>query len=552
MKTIRYLFILTLGLFLLSCSSALETSPLTSLDNKTMWNSESNAMLALSGCYRGNIIFNDPSNNNAHPTENDWCSWSGLYPLELASDNAYDRKATTTGISNMNQISNGTLNTSNASIKNYWASSYSKIARCNIFIENIDKVPTTKAVIDRLKSEVRFLRAIQYFYLSQYFWDVPLVTKTLTKEEANQVTKTSKADITKFIINEFTEIATLLPRHKDIKSSERGRASSQAALAFLGRTYLGAHDYVNAASAFKQIIDFGDNIIDPNYQTIFFPSNQNSNENIFATQYLQDLAGSALPQVYWPRINGGWHQICPLGSLFEAYEFTNGTPFSYTSALYDPKDLGKNRDPRLRYTLLWDQTSFMGKMYVSHPDSTQSMDQLGAGKQTTYTGFGMRKFSDESYSGSLLSYGANVNVVRYAEVLLSYLEAVLEAGQPIDQALLDATINKVRGRATVNMPRVTETDPTKLRVILRRERRVELALEGLRYWDLLRWGIADQVLNADFYGAPFPGSKKTRKKGTVTDPYGRWYVISRAFRNPTDYRWPIPQSEQDINPNLRN
>jgi hypothetical protein len=544
MKTIIYLFVLTLGL--VSCSSELETSPLTSLSDKTIWSSESNALLALTGCYRNNIPFNTTG------FETDWCSYSGLIYLEFASDNAFDRRATTTGNSTLHKLSDGTLNTSNASIKNYWVNSYSKVAKCNVFIENIYKVPASKTVIDRLKSEARFLRAMQYFYLSQYFQDVPLVTQSLTKEEANQVTKTLKADITKFIVSELTEIAPLLPHHKDIKSTERGRASSQAALAFLGRTYLGAKDFVNAASAFKQIIDFGDNNIDANYQTIFFPSNQNSSENIFATQYLENLAGNALPQHAWPAMVSGWHLVCPLGSLYEAYEFTDGTPFSYTSPLYDSKDLGKNRDPRLKYTLLWDQSFFKGKKYICHPDSTKSLDQLGAGKQTTYTGFGLRKFFDESYSGSVLYYGANVNVVRYAEVLLSFLEAKLEAGDPVDQAMLDATINKVRGRSTVNMPRVTETDPTKLREILRRERRVELALEGLRYWDLLRWGIAQDVLKADFYGAPFPGAKNMRKKGGVADSRSRWFVISRNFRNPDDYRWPIPQSEQDINPNLRN
>jgi len=545
MKKIIYLLTLSLGLSFLSCSNDLETMPLTSLNDKIIWNNESNALLALTGCYRNNIPY------NATGFETDWCSYSGLIYLEFASDNAFDRRATTTGNSTLHKLSDGTLNTSNGSIKNYWVNSYSKIAKCNVFIENIDKIPATKTVIDRLKSEARFLRAMQYFYMSQYFFDVPLVTKSLTKEEANLVTKTSRADITKFVVDELTEIVPLLPRHKDIKSSERGRASRQAALGFLGRTYLGAKDFVNAATSFKQIIDLGDNIIDPNYQTIFFPSNQNSSENIFATQYLENLAGNALPQHAWPAIVTGWHIVCPLGSLFEAYEFTDGTPFSYNSALYDQKDLGKNRDPRLKYTLLWDQTTFKGKKYVCHPDSTKSLDQLGAGKQTTYTGFGLRKFFDESYSGSVLSYGANANVIRYSEVLLSYLEAALEAGQPIDQVLLDATINKVRGRASVNMPRVIETDQTKLREILRRERRVELALEGLRYWDLLRWGTAHDVLKADFYGAPFPGAKNMRKKGGVADPNSRWYVISRNFRNTEDYRWPIPQSEQDINPNLR-
>lgn len=545
MKTIIYLLLFPFILLFSSCSKELELSPLTSLNDLTIWNSQSNAMLALTGCYRGNIPYNGTG------FETDWCSYSGLIFLEFASDNAFDRRATTTGNSTLHKLSDGTLNTSNGSIKNYWVNSYSKIARCNTFIENIDKVPAEQAIIDRMKSEARFIRAMQYFYLSQYFWDVPLVTKTLTKEEANLVTKSTKAEITEFVISELKEVAPLLPRHKDIKSTERGRASRQAALAFLGRTYLGNHDYVNASDAFKQIIDLGDNIIDPNYQTIFFPSNQNSNENIFATQYLENLAGNALPQHAWPAVTGGWNLVCPLGSLFEAYEFTDGTPFSYSSPLYNAQDMGENRDLRLKYTLLWNQTYFKGKKYVCHPDSIKSLDQLGAGKQTTYTGFGLRKFFDESYSGSLYYYGANANVIRYAEVLLSYLEAVLESGQPIDQTLLDATINKVRGRATVNMPPVTETDPAKLREILRRERRVELALEGLRYWDLLRWGIAHEVLNADFYGAPFPGAKNMRKNGGVADPNSRWFVIKRNFRNPTDYHWPIPQSEQDINPNLR-
>lgn len=539
------LLLIILGTLLFSCSDELELSPLTSLDDKAIWSSEENAMLALTGCYRGNIPYNQTG------FETDWNSYSGLIFLEFATDNAFDRRATTTGNSSLHKLSDGTLNPSNSSIKNYWQNSYRKIARCNVFIENIDKVPADQAVIDRMKSEARFLRAVQYFYLSQFFQDVPLVTTSLTKEEANMVEKTTKKDITQFIVSELTEIATLLPRHKDIGSTEKGRASRQAALAFLGRTYLGSDDYANAANAFKQIIDLGDNVIDPNYQTIFFPSNENSDENIFVTKYLEDVAGNALPQHAYPAVANGWHLVVPLGSLFEAYEFIDGTSFSYNSPMYDPSDLGKNRDPRLKYTLLWDQTYFKGRKYVCHPDSTYSLDQLGAGKQTTYSGFGLRKFFDESYSGSLYYYGADVPVIRYAEVLLSYLEAVLESGQPITQSLLNETINRVRRRATVNMPPVTETNPDKLREILRRERRVELALEGQRYWDLLRWKIAHEVLNDDFYGAPFPGAKNMRKKDNVTDPYSRWYVISRNFRNPDDYKWPIPQSEQDINPNLR-
>jgi hypothetical protein len=101
------------------------------------------------------------------------------------------------------------------------------------------------------------------------------------------------------------------------------------------------------------------------------------------------------------------------------------------------------------------------------------------------------------------------------------------------------------------MPPITETTPTLLREILRKERRNETAFEGIRYWDLLRWKIADKVLKADFYGAPFPNTvKPIRKKGTTTDPFARWFVTSKAFRA-QDYQWPIPQSEVDINPKLK-
>ena len=111
---------------------------------------------------------------------------------------------------------------------------------------------------------------------------------------------------------------------------------------------------------------------------------------------------------------------------------------------------------------------------------------------------------------------------------------------------------KIVERRIVQMPAITEVNAGKLRPILRNERRVELAMEGIRYWDLLRWGIAHEVLNGDIYGAPFPGSQRVSvKPGGEPDKYGRWWVNSRAFRQEQDYKWPIPQSEQDINPNLR-
>src|SRR5690606_19109241 len=116
-------------------------------------------------------------------------------------------------------------------------------------------------------------------------------------------------------------------------------------------------------------------------------------------------------------------------------------------------------------------------------------------------------------------------------------------GEPISQPLLDQTINQGRGRASVGLPPITETHPDELRTLLRRERRIELAFEGLRLWDLLRWGIADQVLTGDFWGAAFPDSKRYPTASRKTDPLFRWYVTTKNFRKGQDEVWPIPESE---------
>lgn len=541
MKRLKYIILtmLTSAVTFVSCD--LDRTPLDQFSEETFWSSEDNAQLALTGIYRGDIKFNEPEY-----TPSDWWSYGGLLFMEFPSDNAYDRRGSN---SNFYKMSDGTLLSNNGYTEAYWKESYTKIARCNRFLDGIVKL-NDPDIVKRFTAEARFIRAAQYFYLSQFFQDVPLVTKVLTKEEANIVEKTTKEQITNFVIKEFTEAAADLPRFKDLKASETGRASKQAALAFLGRTLLADKKFKDAAATYKEIIDLGDNSIDPDYASLFLPSNENSSENIFSMQYLQDLAGNALPQHSFPVKDGGWCLINVAAALFEAYQFNDGTPFSYDSPLYDPKNLGKNRDPRLDYTLYYNGSTFKGSVYDCHPDS-KGPDKV-AGGQTTQTGLMMRKYFDETFSGNLNSYGGNVPVIRYAEVLLSYLEAKLEAGDGITQGLLDETINKVRGRASVQMPAITEVNAAKLRIILRNERRVELGMEGIRYWDLLRWGIAHEALNGDIYGAPFPGSQRVSKnKQGELDKYGRWYVNSRSFRKDKDYKWPIPQSEQDINPNLR-
>lgn len=164
----------------------------------------------------------------------------------------------------------------------------------------------------------------------------------------------------------------------------------------------------------------------------------------------------------------------------------------------------------------------------------------------------MRKYFDEGWSGNITSYGANMPLIRYADILLLYLEAKLRGEGEVDQALLDQIINQVCGRASVQMPPITETDPAKLMEIIQKERMIELTFEGWRLWDLFRWGNAVEKLNEDIYGSPFYVSNQDlmRKKNGQRDQWDRWYVNKRKFKA-EQTRWPIPLAEKNINPNLR-
>jgi len=543
-----FLSALLIVLLLTGCRKQLDTKPLDAFPVSSFYSSESNAQLALNALYRGSILTNVPSFNPV-----DWWDYNGLLWTEMATDNAYDRRLDN---SVFNRLTNGTLVSSNVALQSYWTGSYFRVAHCNDFLENIGKVPMDEGRRKSMIAEARFIRACQYFYKSQYWGSVPLITKVLTPEEANNVSKASHAELVKFLTDEFTACAADLPRAKDIPASALGRANKQAALAFLGRTQLFEGMFAEAAVTYKTIIDFGDNLIDPNYSSIFLESNENSAENIFSIQFIPNLQSNAVMQHHAPGIMGGFNILNPLASLMEAYQFTDGTTFSYTDPRYDFRDLSKNRDPRLKYTIYYNNAPFRATSFISHPDSAGAFDQVQSPtRQTTQTGYAQKKWVDDNFTGNLqTAYGGNLVIIRYAEILLSYLEAKLEAGQPIDQTLLDATVNRVRGRSSVNMPRFTQTAPAALRPLLRNERRVEMALEGTRLLDLLRWKVADQVLKGDFYGHPYPQSVRAiRKKtaATAADPARRWFVTSKNFRKGVDEYWPIPLNEVSINPKLQ-
>lgn len=525
------IYIVFLGAFLSSCETEiLDKQPLNQLATENFWNTEKDAELALAGVY------------NRATT---WSTAGTIIEFDANTDNGIDRKI------NQSPFSQSLLTPTLGEISSYWNNSYREIASCNNFLENIEQLENiSDSKKSMLIAEVRFLRAFTYFNMSQYWEGVPLVTKVLNMDESNSVTSTNKETIINFVLTELTEIIPDLPATRP--SGEHGRILKGAALAIKGRLLMAENNWSEATATLKEIIDLGVHDIDPDYMELFNGKKEQSSEIIFTRKYLANEIGNSNQLYYRPNVDGGWHHMNPFQSLVDTYLCIDGETID-ESELYDPQNpVVKNgnyyRDPRLLYTIYYPAISVInGKKYHGHPDSTNVV-----GDVFTYdagmTGYCLKKYVDEGYTGDVYSGGSDIPIVRYAEVLLSYLECVIKSNGTINQQLLDLTINQVRQRESVNMPVVAETNPDKLWEIVKRERRVELAWEGLRYWDLIRWEEAEEVLNGPYYGMKITDDPENYTRFRV-GPLGHYYVIDLKF-NPSELPWPFPQDELDINTNL--
>jgi starch-binding outer membrane protein, SusD/RagB family len=526
-----WILILFLGIFSSGCNEDFfNMQPLDATSDATFWKTGGDAQLALVGCYNTGAGWQG---------EDFWTPRSMVY-LDLMAGNGSEKELIP------DHVTDGTLTSSYWVTANYWSNGYKKITTCNNFLDHIDQIDMDATQKDIMIAEVRTLRAYQYFNLALYFGDVPLVKHILTTDEANSVTRTPKVDVWSFVETELKESADVLPATRP--DAENGRITAGAALGILGRLQMAEKKWNDAATTYKKIMDFGCYNIDPDYRELFQESHEFSKEIIMSSQYIPDTYGQVLLIYLTPEQWGGWHQFSPFNELVKTYECTDGQTIE-NSPLYDENQPYDNRDPRLDATIfIPERTVFRGSTYTTNP-SSDNADKFG--KYPVWSGYSILKFMEDDPSVNVWSAGENWIIIRYAEVLLGYLESELESGTSINQQLLDQTINLVRGRAAVNMPPVTITDPTQLREIVRRERRVEFAFEGLRYYDILRWGIAADELNHQF-----TGQKLTNDPANYTtypvDADG-YYIMSqqnRKFIKGVNELWPIPQSERDINPNL--
>lgn len=531
-----YTLAIAVALIFSSCSDFLNTSPGGSTTPENFWKTESDAKLALVGCYR------------------EFESTTVIY-RDCGSDNAYNHHRH----EGWTVIGNGGMSSVDPGSGQY---NYKAINRCNDFMENIDKVPFKDASLKEVyKAEVRFIRAYKYFWLIHYYGDVPLSLKTYETVEEARIPRNSKAEVVKFVLDELADVAEILPTVQ----SEKGRITKGAAYALAMRLNLYEGSFQQALSLGKKVQDLGVYSISLKYDQLFMMANKGNSECIFDVQYVENDRSTGIIGSMLPNGDGGWSSIVPLKSLVDAYEMKSGLTIEEAKSLgqYSDQQPFVNRDPRLKHTIIYPGQDWNGRIFNPFPvtfkvigddgkeKEIKNPDHPNSANNSSKTGLSVKKFASPlSQYSDVWNTGMSLMACRYAEVLLTMAEAKIELNQ-IDGDLY-SYINEVRNRA--EMPDVDQakySNQTKLRELIRRERRVEFAMEGLRRADIIRWGIAKDVMNGPAQGTRLGSvdynepdeDKRAKLDGEII------FVEDRKYEDHNKYL-PISQNELDLNDKL--
>lgn len=446
----------------------------------------------------------------------DFCNTHGAM-LDAATDDAihvYESSA-------IQRIVNGTWS-ANYTVDDKFAYYYNAIHDANYYLttlsgltfdtwENGDDYQDWMQNYDNYQYQVRFLRAYFYFELVRRYQNVPLITKPLSQTETNQIEPSSAQEVLKFIINECTEIAPKLPiKSTSIAQAENGRATRAMAMALKSRAALYAASplystngdnakWTEAAKASHDIIASAGELglgLDT-YANLFKSKNYNSKEVILCRP---TGTSKTFEQANYPMgVTGGNTTTCPTENLASAFEMKDGRAFDWNDPTMKANQY-KDRDPRFYLTIVHNGMLWPAKKAVDISEGGANGLPL---TNATTTGYYLRKYVDNSISFEAGSTTAathhNWILFRYAEVLLNYAEAMIHVNGNCDYK--DATytmsareaLNAVRKRAGI--PEVAACSQDEFLMRVKHERRVEMAFEGQRFWDLRRWKNLDETKN---------------------------------------------------------
>lgn len=560
MKKIKSILISVFVLFNFSACQDLDLNPLSEAASGNWYSSEEEIDMSIYGLFR-----------------------TAFWPVndEFWADDQHIRVT-------LNAINNGSLNGETSFVVTKWETAYKAIARANVLLANLDKAREMGIHEDKIKlyeAQAKFVRGAQYAYLCFYFGDVVYLDKEIDIDEAFTCGRTSKSEVMKRAYKDLDDAISVLP--VSYPDNVPVTVTKGAAYAYKARYALYNGDWDIAIKAAKDCMDLNIYELYEDFASLFLQSTKQSKEMVFGFPRSVELGfgTSSHVQNMLPRNRGGYAGVYPSWELFCSYLCTDGLPID-ESPLFDPSKPFENRDPRCTATIVEFEKPHLGVIYDPNPLSTKVLntitgkmisnkDTRAVATYASYNGLLWKKGVDESWLENAYQIEPDYVIIRYADVLLMYAEAKIEAND-IDESVLNA-INQVRARAyKVNVsetslyPAVTTTDQSELRRIVRVERRMEFAREGLRYNDIIRWRIAEKVLNTPHYGLLDPAKLKNLvEQGLWFFPetpqidedgiadfkplYDKGWVkkiVERSFNADRQYLWPIPTKEILINKNI--
>lgn len=495
----------------------------------------------------------------------DFCS-IGSAMLDAATDDAIHIYESST----IQRFTNGSWS-ANYTVDDQYANYYNAIHDANLYLEdmtnldfetwkNSENYEYWMTNYTNWQYEVRFLRAYYYFELVRRYQNIPLVTKTLTKDEANNAEPASAQTILDFIISECEDVAPKLPiTYNDMPDKENGRITRAAALALKSRATLYAASplyntsndktkWAKAAEAAYELIGNASELgvgLDNSFANLFGATNYNSKEVILIRP---TGTSKTFEQLNYPMgVTGGKTSTCPTENLASAFEMKDGRAFDWNDATMKANPYA-NRDPRFYLTIVHNGMAWPAKTAVDISEGgANGLPKTNA----TTTGYYLRKYVNNSISFEAGSTTAATQhswvLFRYAEILLNYAEAMINAyddcnytNSTCKMSALTA-VNAVRGRNGIKMPAISGSlNATDFLKAVKHERRVEMAFEGQRFWDLRRW--KDLNDSKDIYAV-----KITKENESVN--YQKTLLESRAISDKL-YFYPIANTERFKNSNL--
>lgn len=546
-KILLYIAAFILGGAIFTSCEDLDTEPRDKYTEKNYWTSVSKAQLVLNmgynQMYEANIMWRD----------------------EALSDNLAHSSGTTAE----RTIRRGEATSALGLFADEWKNAYGGIKTCHVFLANVNLVPNmNEALRNRMIDEIRFIRAYIYFRLVNYYGAVPFFTEELSLKDSYTVKRTDKNVIMKFIHDELDDIMSRgnIPTRENLSSSENGRITIGAVCAFQARAYLYENNYEQVKKYCEYLItnpskygkyELFTSATNPsqNYFRLFTPDNEYNKEVILDITYISEKKTWGQMGYMAPiSKEARYSSSNPTQELVDSYMTMNGLPVKGTEKdpTYNEQNPYVNRDPRLTATVVYDNYQWLNKdgsidVIKTRKDAGTKDAYVNATADPTKTGYYVRKYFDWNMVGNNLNSGLNIIMFRYADVLLMYAEATNELAK-ISQTDWDITIKAIRSRAGFTVPTALDYPSAKsqdqIKEIIRNERRVELAFEGLRWYDIKRWRIGEEVLKGYVHGFKFGGSD-----ASVDNGYLR--LDNRNFNNSRDYLWSVPLNQMDLNKNLK-